>query len=132
MNLNPSLRWIAVAAFALASAPSMLLAQPGSFGGGYGPALQVVAPPRAFTTSEEHYKYLLDQAKGGTKHTLASVPRGDGLRNTASNPHMSGFNDPPAFTGKVRAGVPTATSDAADRERWRPQPRIGEGRHERP
>src|SRR5688500_19098791 len=126
MNLNPSLRWIAVAAFALASAPSMLLAQPGSFGGGYGPALQVVAPPRAFTTSDEHYKYLLDQAKGGTKHTLASVPRWDGLWNTAGNTHMNIFTDPPGFTAKVRPGVPTGPYAAAYRARWRQQHELGE------
>ena len=75
MSLNRSLRWIAVAAFALATAPSVSSAQPGAFGGGYGPPLQVVAPPKAFATSDEHYKFLLSQAKGGTKHTLTSVPR---------------------------------------------------------
>ena len=102
MNLNPSLRWVAVAAFVLASLPSILFAQPGAFGGGYGPALRAVPPPRAFTTSDEHYRYLLEQAKGGTKHTIASVPRWDGLWVTAGNTHMDIFIDPPGFTGKVR------------------------------
>ena len=95
MSLKPGLRWIVVIALALAGSPSMLLAQPGAFGGGYGPALQVVAPPKAFTTSDEHYKYLIGQAKGCTKHTLASVTRWDGLWNTAGNTHMSIFIDPP-------------------------------------
>ena len=104
MNLNRSLRLVAVAAFALVSAPSMLFAQPGAFGGGYGPPLKVVPPPKAFATSDEHYKYLLAQAKGGTKHTLASVPRWDGLWVTAGNTHMDIFIDPPGFAGKVRAG----------------------------
>ena len=119
MSLTRSLCRVAVAAFALAHAPSSLFAQPGAFGGGYGPPLQVVPPPREFKTSEEHYKYLLDQAKGGTKHTLTSVPRWDGLWNTAGNTHMNIFIDPPGFTGKVKAGVLTAPYEAAYRERWR-------------
>jgi hypothetical protein len=131
MNLNPRLRWVAVAVFALASAPSMLFAQPGAFGGGFGPPLEVAQPPRAFAASEEHYKYLLDQAKGGTKHTLASVPRWDGLWNTAGNTHMSIFIDPPGFTGKVRAGVLTAPYEAAYRERWRQQQELGEVQYDR-
>ena len=80
MNLDRSLRWVAVATVALISAPPMLVAQPGVFGGGYGPPLTVVSPPRAFATSDEHYKFLLAAAKGGTKHTITSVPRWDGLR----------------------------------------------------
>ncbi len=104
---------IAVALSAI-GAPSTLFAQPGAFGGGYGPPLQVVAPPRAFTTSDEHYKYLLGQAKGGTKHTLASVPRWDGLWVTAGNTHMNMFIDPPGFTGKVwlSAGYTSSTEAA--------------------
>ena len=106
MNLK-SLRRIVLIAFALASFPSFSSAQPGAFGGGFGPPLQVVAPPKAFATSDEHYKFLLSQAKGGTKHTLTSVPRWDGLWNTAGNTHMSMFIDPPGFTGKVKPGVLT-------------------------
>jgi hypothetical protein len=58
MNIDRSLRWVAVAvaAAALFSAPSMLVAQPGAFGGGYGPPLAVVPPPKAFASSEEHYR----------------------------------------------------------------------------
>ena len=40
----------------IGSVPSELFAQPGAFGGGYGPPLQVVAPPKAFATSDEHYQ----------------------------------------------------------------------------
>ena len=57
-------RWVAVAVLALVSAPSIPDAQPGAFGGGYGPPLAVVPPPRAFATSDDHYKYLLEQAGG--------------------------------------------------------------------
>ena len=42
MSLNWILRRVAVAVLALAGAPSMLFAQPGAFGGGYGPPLTVV------------------------------------------------------------------------------------------
>ena len=83
---------VAVAAFALFSAPSMLVAQPGAFGGGFGPPLAVVPPPKAFATSDEHYKFLLAAAKGGTKHTITSVPRWDGLWVTAGNTHMSSLH----------------------------------------
>ena len=75
MNLNKSLSWVAVVIFALGIVPSIAFAQPGAFGGGYGPALKVEPPPKPFATSDDHYAYLLAQAKGGTKQSLTSVPR---------------------------------------------------------
>ena len=131
MTLDRSRRFAAVAAFALVSAPSMLVAQPGAFGGGYGPPLTVVPPPKAFATSDEHYKYLLEQAKGGTKHTITSVPRWDGLWVTAGNTHMDSFIDPPGFTGKVREGVLTPPYEKAYKERWRQQQELGEVQYDR-
>src|SRR5688500_20276900 len=126
MSFNPIRCRIAVAAaFVLVSAPSIPFAQPGAFGGGYGPALQVVEPPRVFATSDEHYKYLLGQAKGGTKHTLTSVPRWGGLWVTAGNTHMNMFIDPPGFTGKVRPGVLTPPYEPAYRDGWRHQQELG-------
>src|SRR5688500_20139343 len=98
MKLDRSLGVVAVAAVALCSASSRLVAQPGAFGGGFGPPLAVAPPPRAFATSDEHYKYLQTAARGGTKHTLTSVPRWDGLWVTAGNTHMASFIDPPGFT----------------------------------
>ena len=59
MNLHWSFRCVAIAAFVLLSTPAISLAQPGAFGGGYGPPLSVVPPPKAFTSSDEHYKFLL-------------------------------------------------------------------------
>jgi hypothetical protein len=127
------LRWIAVAALALVGAPSMLFAQPGAFGGGFGPPLQTVQPPQQFASSEEHYKFLLAQAKGGTKHTLTSVPRWDGLWNTAGNTHMDIFIDPPGsgFKGQVRPGVLTPPYEKAYKERWRQQTELGEVQYDR-
>ena len=64
MRITTSLfRWAGIGAFAVGFAPA-IFAQAGSFGGGFGPPLQVVKPPREFASSEEHYAYLLAQAKG--------------------------------------------------------------------
>ena len=54
MSFNQSLCRVAITVLALAGATSMIAAQPGSFGGGYGPPLKVVAPPSVFKTSDEH------------------------------------------------------------------------------
>jgi hypothetical protein len=133
MNLNKRLRWVAIVIFALGSVPSIAFAQPGAFGGGYGPPLKVEPPPKTFATSDEHYAYLRGLAKGGTKHTINSVPRWDGLWVTAGNTHMDMFIDPPGsgFQGKVREGVLTPPYDAAYKERWRQQVELGEVQYDR-
>ena len=97
MNFNRNLSWVVVGIIALVGVPSIALAQAGAFGGGFGPPLSVVPPPKVFATSDEHYKYLFEQAKGGTKHTIGSVPRWDGLWVTAGNTHMDMFINPPGF-----------------------------------
>ena len=131
MKFSTSLWGIGIGVFSLGAAPSMSFAQGGSFGGGYGPPLQTIPPPKEFATSEEHYAYLLAQANGGTKHTLATVPRWDGLWNTAGNTHMDAFVDAPGFTGKVREGVLTPPYEAAYKERWREQTELGEVQYDR-
>jgi hypothetical protein len=128
MKLNKRLWWAGVGMLVATSIPSIVSAQ---FGAGYGPPLKVVAPPMVFATSEEHYAYLLKQANGGTKHTLASVPRWDGLWNTAGNTHMDAFVDAPGFTGKVREGVLTPAYEAAYKERWREQVELGQVQYDR-
>ena len=92
-----------------------------------------ILPAKVFSTSDEHYKYLFDQAKGGTKHTVTSVPRWDGLWVTAGNTHMDVFIDPPGsgFKGKVRAGVLTPPYETAYKERWRQQQELGEVQYDR-
>ena len=88
MSFNRSRSWVAVAAFALVSAPSMLFAQPGAFGGGYGPPLQVVPPPRAFATSDEHYKYLLDAGQGRHEaHARVRAALGRPVGDRRQHPH---------------------------------------------
>ena len=39
----------------------------------------VVPPPKQFSSAEEHYKFPLDRAKGGTKHTVTSLPDWSGI-----------------------------------------------------
>ena len=133
MNSSKRVAWLAGVLFALAIAPSIAQAQPGTFGGGFGPPLAVVNPPRAFATSDEHYAYLLEQAKGGTKHTLTSVPRWDGLWVTAGNTHMDMFIEPSGagFKGKVRANTLTPPYETAYKERWRQQQELGEVQYDR-
>jgi hypothetical protein len=126
-----SLWWSLAACAALAAAPMTSFAQRGAFGGGYGPPLKVVPPPKQFSTSDEHYAYLLEQAKGGTKHTLATVPRWDGLWVTAGNTHMDAFIDTGTFGGKVREGVLTPAYEKAYKERWRQQNEEGQVHYDR-
>ena len=131
MRLNKNLWWAGIGTFALSVLPPVAFGQGGTFGAGYGPPLQAIPPPREFKTSEEHYAYLLEQAKGGTKHTIQSVPRWDGLWNTAGNTHMDAFVDAPGFTGKVREGVLTPEYEAAYKGRWREQTELGEVQYDR-
>ena len=59
MKFKISLSKVGIGALMLAVLPSVSFAQSGAFGGGFGPPLQVVPPPKQFATSEEHYQYLL-------------------------------------------------------------------------
>ncbi len=49
------------------------------------PVPQVELPPKPFKTAEEHYKYLLDKAHGGTKHTMGTIPVWGGLWASGNN-----------------------------------------------
>lgn len=121
-----------ICAAALVICPLLVHAQQGSFGGGYGPPLQVVPPPREFATSDEHYAWLLEQANGGTQHTLQSVPNwGEGLWETAGNTHMDIFIDGGMNGGTIRAGVLTPEYEVAYAERWRQQQEEGQVRYDR-
>jgi hypothetical protein len=131
MKVNKSPWRVGMGLLVLAVAPSVTLAQGGGFGAGFGPPLKAVPPPREFSTSEEHYAYLLQQAKGGTKHTIQSVPRWDGLWNTAGNTHMEVFIDGQGFQGKVREGVLKPAYEAAFKERWREQQELGQVNYDR-
>jgi hypothetical protein len=101
------------------------------FGAGYGPPLEVIPPAREFATSAEHYAWLREQANGGTTHTLNSVPRWDGLWQTAGNTHQSLFVEGPGLSGNVLEGVLTPEYEAAYRERWREQIELGQVQYDR-
>lgn len=102
------------------------------FGAGYGPDLVTEPPPKQFETSEAHYAYLLEQADGGTQHTIESVPRWDGLWVTAGNTMMEAFVAGEGYFGeRVREGVLTPEYEAAYRERWRQQVEEGQVGYDR-
>ena len=46
---------------------------------------EVESRPRDFATAEEHYNYLLEEADGGTQHTMATIPVWDGLWGSGNN-----------------------------------------------
>jgi len=101
------------------------------FGAGYGPPLQTIPPPMAFETSAEHYAWLLEQAGGGTEHSFETLPRWDGLWNTAGNTIMDAFVDAPGFDGQAREGVLTPEYEIAFTERWRQQIELGQVQYDR-
>jgi len=121
--------WLAAVATLL---PLAAFAQ---FGAGYGPPLVTVPPAREFASSAEHYAWLLEQAGGMTEHTFDTLPRWDGLWNTAGNTMMDAFIDYPEgqsyFTGSVRDGVLTPEYEVVYRERWRQQTEMGEVQYDR-
>ncbi len=131
MRMNSSLAAIGLGAVLAAALPLSASAQKHAFGAGYGPPLKVVPPPKQFATLDEYYEYLLKQAHGGTQHTLATVPRWDGLWVTAGNTHMDIFIDTGDFGGKVKEGVLTPAYEKAYKERWRQQNEEGGVRYDR-
>lgn len=134
--MQARLTWRAVAngvalATILATAVVSSAQAQGTFGAGYGPPLAVEPPAQVYADSDAHYAALLAAANGGTRHTIDSVPRWDGLWETAGNTHMNLFIEGGNFQGKVIAGVLTPAYEAAYRERWRQQQEEGQVRYDR-
>jgi len=96
-----------------------------------GPPLAVVPPERDFSSSDEHYQYLLDKAGGGTRHTTETIPRWDGLWNTSGNNHMELFVEGNTREGTVKEGVLTPAYEIAYKERWRQQMEEGQVGYDR-
>jgi hypothetical protein len=76
------------------------------------PLADVEMPPRVFASAEEHYRYLLEQANGGTQHSSATIPIWDGLWTAGYTSMASLFLEEPLATApppiaKVREGVLT-------------------------
>ncbi|WP_428099913.1 hypothetical protein [Candidatus Rariloculus sp.] len=128
MTSNRSRTWFGMGVLVLGAVPVVVSAQ---FGAGYGPPLETISPPMEFETSAAHYAYLLEQANGGTQHTFETLPRWDGLWQTAGNTAMQSFVDAPRFEGQVREGVLKPEYDAAYKERWRQQIELGEVQYDR-
>lgn len=128
MRLIRGLSWAGIACCLLGLLPVVATAQ---FGAGYGPPLETVPPAMEFETSAEHYAYLLEQADGGTQHTIETVPRWYGLWQTAGNTSMDSFVDAPRFEGQVREGVLTPAYEQAFKERWREQTELGQVQYDR-
>lgn len=68
-------------------------------------ALEVVAPPKAFTTAEEHFNFLKRQAAGGTRHTYESVPKWEGLWEASWNSVALRGGVSPFFVGPIPPGL---------------------------
>ncbi|MDC1436928.1 hypothetical protein N8303_06760, partial [Gammaproteobacteria bacterium] len=84
---------------------------------------EVESPPRNFATAEEHYNFLLDEADGGTQHTMATIPVWDGLWSAGYNSMPSLFLDGGSMAvamspgGAVKEGVLTPAYEAQFRAR---------------
>ena len=80
-------------------------------------------PPRDFATAEEHYNYLLEQANGGTQHTMATIPVWDGLWSAGFNSMPSIFLEDGSMAvamspgGTVKEGVLTPAYEEHFRQR---------------
>ena len=96
------------------------------FGRGGAP-LVVVPPPIEFETSSEHYAWLLEQADGGTQHTIESIPQWPGLWSGGGSTFSDAFLD----GGDIREGVLTPAYEEAFRERREEIAETGEQKFDR-
>jgi len=101
------------------------------------PIPKVVPPPKKFATAEEHYNYLLREAHGGTRHTMATIPEWDGLWTSGNNTMPAIFLENGTLAvawargGIVKEGVLTAPYEAQFKERRAEIEKYGEQRYDR-
>jgi hypothetical protein len=101
------------------------------------PLPEVELPPRNFATAEEHYNYLLEQADGGTQHTMATIPVWDGLWSSGNNtmPAIFLVNGTLAVGwspgGIIKEGVLTPPYEQHFRERRAEIEEYGQQRYDR-
>lgn len=87
------------------------------------PVPQIVEPPQAFKTAEEHFNYLKRMNRGGTKHTYESVPHWEGLWTAGYNginlqsPFFSEVPQGLGAGGTIKEGVLTPAYEAAFKAR---------------
>ena len=93
------------------------------------PPMEVVPPPMEFESSEAHYQYLLEQAGGGTEHTINSIPQWLGLWQVAGGDSVHDtFLDQ---DNNIRPGVLTQPYEEHFRERRRQIEEIGQQYYDR-
>lgn len=101
------------------------------------PLPAVERPPKDFATAEDHYNYLLEQAHGGTRHTMATIPVWDGLWSSGNNSMPSVFlvdgTLAVAFRpgGIVKEGVLSPVYEKHFKERRAEIEKYGEQRYDR-
>jgi len=103
---------------------------------------EVEYPPQNFPTPEAHYNYLLEQANGGTRHTMETIPSWHGLWSSGFNSMPAiffeggtmaiAFRPPPEGTVEpIREGVLTPAYEAHFRARRAEVAEYGEQRYDR-
>jgi hypothetical protein len=124
---------------------SSLLAQETPDGSGASKALaarplpKVEKPPEGIITAEQHYNYLLNQAGGGTQHTMSTIPVWDGLWAPGNNDLVSLFIEDgtlavalrPRENLKVREGVLTPAYEKQFKARRAEMEKFGEQLYDR-
>ena len=101
------------------------------------PLPKVELPPKNFKTAEEHYKYLLDEAHGGTKHTMADIPVWDGLWGSGNNTMPSVFLVSGTLAtawspgAKIKEGVLAPAYEKQFKERRAEVEKYGQQRYDR-
>jgi hypothetical protein len=105
---------------------------PAASGGGttmFGGSIPAVEPPpRDFATAEEHYQFLLEQANGGTQHTMETIPQWNGLWTSGGNSAFGMFLEGGSVIsgGSVRAGILTPAYEEQFRARRAEMAQYGE------
>lgn len=122
----------------LISAASMMLLAPLSVMAQFGPPLPPIEKPaKEFANVDEHYNYLLEQAHGGTRHTMATIPVWDGLWTMGMNSTAGMFFEEDNFFltlgpgGTIRKGVLTPAYEKQFTERRAEIEKYGEQRYDR-
>jgi hypothetical protein len=101
------------------------------------PLPEVELPPRDFATAEDHYAYLLEQASGGTEHTMATIPVWDGLWGSGNNTMPAIFLENGTLAtawspgAKIKEGVLTPAYEQHFRERRAEIEEYGQQRYDR-
>jgi hypothetical protein len=99
----------------------------------YAPLPPVEPPPQSFATAEEHYRYLLEQADGGTTHSMATIPVWDGLWGSGENTMAEIFLEGGSRRsgGSVNEGVLTPPYEQHFKERRAEIEEYGQQRYDR-